>query len=436
MKKTLGEVELFAITSIIHLSILIYHLVLPRSALLEFIFSIIPLYLTIAFPNHLCLIYASFFAVFVMCFLFTKIKKWRPRKPTSVWPASIIDNPSSSIKLPISVAQDDEPYTSVAIDRVRLLIMGCVAITIFASDFSFYEGSKLGKSMGNGLKLMDIGVGSFVYNAGFFSTKASPQRKIQNVLSSLFFGILRYLSKKLFNLGVSDTEFGVHLNFFLILGILNLASLFINTQIDFLVGFAMCLVHEILLKFFGLEELIYTTKRSNIITANIEGIAFILPQMGMFLMASGISKVLFKKKNMGIIILYNIFFVTILLGTRTYSMSCRRIHNLYFCMVIMLLHTTQGIISGAFNRVFKIRDLKIHRFTSKYLLFILIWSNLLVGINKLFLSPAAMPNYLAHGFCIAYLAVVFYLPYITVDRNAMRDCKQMNDKLFSPKLWN
>ncbi|AFN83622.1 hypothetical protein EROM_090040 [Encephalitozoon romaleae SJ-2008] len=436
MKKTLSEVELFGITSITHLSILIYHLVFPRYALFEFLFSIIPLYLTIAFPNHLHLIYASFFAVFVMCFLFTKIQKWGPWMPTPVWPASIIDNPSSSVKLSISVVQDDEPYASVAIDRVRLLIMGCVAITIFISDFSFYEGSKLGKSMGNGLKLMDVGVGSFVYNAGFFSTKATPRRKVQNVLSSLFFGILRYLSKKLLDLGVSDTEFGVHLNFFLILGILNLASLFINTQIDFLIGFAMCLLHEILLKFFGLEELIYTTKRLNIITANIEGIAFILPQMGMFLMASGISKALFKKKNPGIIVLYNIFFVTILLGTRMYSMSCRRIHNLYFCMVIMLLHTTQGIACGASNKIFKIRDLKIHRFTSKYLLFILIWSNLLVGINKLFLNPATMPNYLAHGFCIAYLAVVFYLPYIAVNRNAMRDCKQVNSKIFSPELWN
>ncbi|WEL39396.1 putative membrane protein [Encephalitozoon hellem] len=433
MKGALSEVELFAITSIAQLSVLIYHLVVPRYAFLEFLFSIVPLYLTIVFPDRLCLIYASFFALFVVSFLSTIIRRWIRGKSTAVWPRSAIDNSSLSMKHPTSTPQNNGIYASVAIDRVRVLIMSCVAITIFASDFSFYKGGKLGKSMSYGLKLMDIGVGSFVYNAGFFSSKATPQRKVENVLSSFFFGILRYLSKVLLKLDVNDAEFGIHLNFFLILGVLNLASLFINTWADFSIGFGMCLLHEVFLKFFGLEKLIYTTKRSNIITANIEGIAFILPQMGMFLMASEISKVVFKKKNMGIIVLYNLFFVSILLGASTYSTSCRRIHNLYFCMVIMLLHTTQGIVFGMFNMAFNIRDLKMHRFISKYLLFILIWSNLLVGINKLLVNPSAMPNYLGHGLNIAYLAVVFYLPYIALDRGIMKSCKQINSKFFSLK---
>ncbi|KMV65485.1 hypothetical protein M970_090060 [Encephalitozoon cuniculi EcunIII-L] len=403
---TLSEIELFAATSITHLSILVYHLMLPKSTLLEFMFSAVPLYSVIVFLKYSGLVYALFLVVLGVYFLFVRLKKWR-RLREPVWPG----NPSSYPKQSVDAPQDDEPYTSMAIDRTRFLIIGCVVIAIFASDFPFYkENAKLGKSMGYGLKLMDIGVGSFVYNAGFFSTRADPQRKMKNALSSFFFGMLRYLSKELLKLDVDDREFGVHLNFFLMLGVLNLASLVINTRANFLLGFGMCLTHELFLKFFGLEKLIYSSARSSIITSNIEGITFLLPQMGMFLMAADISKVVFKKKNLSIIILYNAFFVAVLSIARVYSTSCRRIHNLYFCMVIMLLHTTHGIVFEVFSRTFKIRNLEMHRFISKYLLFILVWSNMLVTLNKLLSASKDMSRWSSHALCITYLVLVFYVP--------------------------
>lgn len=68
-----------------------------------------------------------------------------------------------------------------AIDKTRFIIISCVSIAVFAADFPFYhlKRHKLGKSMSDGLKLMDIGVGSFVYNGGFFSTFAKPHKKIK-----------------------------------------------------------------------------------------------------------------------------------------------------------------------------------------------------------------------------------------------------------------
>ncbi|ADM12135.1 uncharacterized protein Eint_090050 [Encephalitozoon intestinalis ATCC 50506] len=428
MTKTLSEVELFAATSITQLSILVYYLMLPRSAFLEFVFSAIPLYFVVVFIGYSGLIYAGFSFMLIAYLLFTMFLEWKQRK--SVWPWKSYA-PSQYKQISSSVFQEKDLNTSIAIDRTRSLIITSVAITIFASDFSFYDGRKLGKSMDYGLKLMDIGVGSFVYNAGFFSVKASKQRKIKNILSSFFFGALRYLSKVILKLDVKDAEFGVHLNFFFMLGILNLASLFIDTYANFLVGFAMCLFHEIFLKFFGLEEVIYNSTRSNLITANIEGITFLLPQMGMFLMASDISKAIFKRKNTNIIMFYNLLFFTIFLMTRTYSVPCRRIHNLSFAMIIMFLHTTQGITFGIFNKAFRIEELKMHRFTSKYLLFILVWSNLLVFINKHFFSPKNIPNYLAHGLCIAYLFLVFYVPYVLKNMGFRRNTNQKDIKLFS-----
>lgn len=411
MKSALGEFELFAITSITHLSTLVYHIVLPKSAFLECVLAVVPQYLAIVFLKHLGFVYGSLLGVLGIYLLATQI--WKRKSEGSIWPGNV----SKDAKQSDSEPKSEKVYVSVAIDRTRVLVIACVAVAIFASDFPFYDGDKLGKSMGPGLKLMDIGVGSFVYNAGFFSTKASPQRKMKNALLSFFFGMLRSLSKVLFELGVDDAEFGVHLNFFFILGVLNLISLVINTPMNFFIGFAMCAFHELLLNFAGLETLIYSTERSNLLAANIEGIAFILPQMGMFLMASEISRVVFSKRPLGIVVLYDVFFAAVLSVARSYSLSCRRVHNLYFCMIIMVLHTTHGIGFEMVSRAFKIKSLQVHRFTSKHLLFVLLWSNILVEANKALLGSRSMSDGLSHGLCITYLVLVFYVPYTIARRS-------------------
>lgn len=415
MTGTLTEFELLTATGIVHLSVPVYSLLLPESLFLEFLFSAVPQYLAIVFLKHAGLIYLGFGAALSVCFLleFRKNKSSRFADLTT----SIATIPVAKI----NTSHETNVYpgtngvqlsNSMSIDRTRFLLISCVAIAVFAADFSFYDSQKLGKSMGYGLKLMDIGVGSFVYNAGFFSVKADSRRKIQNAILAFFLGTLRYLSKVVFKLDVHDAEFGTHMNFFFNLGILNILSMIIDTHFNFIVGFLMCLLHEYFLKFQGLEDLILNNTRSNLITANVEGITFVLPQMGIFLMANGISRVVFSGQSARKVVLYNVFFVLVWSLTRIYSLSCRRLHNLCFCMINMALLTTSGIFFQIANKEFKIRPLKLHRFASKHMLFILLWLNILTGINKSFLDLKYKSDYANHITSFAYLTLVFYIPCV------------------------
>ncbi|KAM0671868.1 hypothetical protein CWI42_040040 [Ordospora colligata] len=406
----LNEIELFATTGITHLSVLFYHLMIPKSMALEFLFTVIPQYVAIVFINQMHIFYMILCVPLVVYFIVSLLYK---RKKTSKF--LLKEAPNASLVDSNLFDISGSEYMSTAIDRNRLVIILCVAVAIFAADFPFYNDPRLGKSMDYGLKLMDIGVGSFVYNAGFFSTLSNSKKKAKNIIISFAFGALRHASKVIFKLGVDDAEFGVHLNFFFLLCILNILSLFINTKNNTIVGLVMCVLHETFLKFFGLEEIIYNNTRSNIFTANLEGIIFILPQMGMFLMASDISKFMLEDGKIKPMLAHNLLFIITLGISRIYSVSCRRIHNICFCMTIMILHTTHKIIFAALGRWFKIRSLHFHRFTSRHLLFILIWSNILTGINKLIGSNKA-PDIIGHTTCIIYLAFVFYIPSILVSK--------------------
>ena len=93
---------------------------------------------------------------------------------------------------------------------------------------------------------MDIGVGSFVYNAGLVSYKMSTKKKLNNALKCFLLGTARLLSILLMKLSVKDEEFGCHLNFFYILAILNLVSIFVKfRENQALIGCSLIFFHPV-----------------------------------------------------------------------------------------------------------------------------------------------------------------------------------------------
>lgn len=225
----------------------------------------------------------------------------------------------------------------------------------------------------------------------------------------MILGIARSISKHIFELDTNEAEFGKHLNFFYLLAILNTLSLFIQSSYDFSIGFILCLLHETGLYILGIKDIIYKSERYNLILANLEGIVFIFAETGIFLMASGVSKAYKKENNRKACILYNIFASIIFSITRLYSESSRRCHNLNFCMLIFVLHTTHGILlellgskyPGSFNLI---------HFSSRNLLFILILFNILTLINKMFVLPYFEINdSIVHCICIVNLVLVYLL---------------------------
>lgn len=385
MKETLTEFELAKITLSSLLSMAVYSKICPNNILCEFLFLAIPQYFTIVFLKQAHYLYI----VFIIALILLSNRK-------------------------IVIAEKKIDRLTNGIDKSRYVIISCVAIAIFAADFSFYDinSHKLGKSMDYGLMLMDIGVGSFVFNAGFFSVKASPRRKVRSICQSLLLGSIRLVSKFYCRLDVDDKEFGTHLNFFFILAVLNVLSFWIQSDFDFAIGMGMCVLHEILLNFAGLKDLIYSTTRSNIVLANIEGLSFILPQMGMFLIAGAFSKAVFSTKPSKHALAYYLVSLAAFLVSRSYSLSNRRIHNLTFCMIIILLHTTIGFLSLVMDRFTSSVTCRIQRFGSRHMLFTFLWANFLVFVNKSFIRSQGAPNFFNHALCIGYLALVFLLPFM------------------------
>lgn len=150
MENQLSEIELFIITSIHHLSNIFYTKSCPQTPIFEFLVCILPQYFTIAFLDY------ALFAYILFIILILVIPK----------------------------AQREIQPLGDTIDRTQSVILTCITIALFAADFSFYhiQSPKLGISMSEGLRFMDIGVGSFVFIFGFFAPKTSFEKKIRNII--------------------------------------------------------------------------------------------------------------------------------------------------------------------------------------------------------------------------------------------------------------
>lgn len=305
--------ELFIITLIPHLSMLLYSRLPVKGMFVEFICYSVPQLLVV---SH---IYLYLYVYFFLIFLIILFSIGRSKDTTQMFSdgritiknSNIIDyieqtngankilsNDKDNIKKSSIVENIDRSKdttqmlsdkrttikNSNIIDRLRIHIMFLVSIAIFLSDFFNYNSDKMGKGMEYGLKLMDIGVGCFVFNIGLISSKLTKKKKISGIIKSLVFGAIRYISKIYFGVAVSEAEFGKHFNFFFILAILNFLSLFINISNGHIIGLCCIAVHQIALKYF-LAELIFHNKRETIFMANLEGIVYVLPQFGVFLIA-------------------------------------------------------------------------------------------------------------------------------------------------------
>ncbi|KAI5169429.1 glucosaminylphosphatidylinositol acyltransferase [Pancytospora epiphaga] len=383
IKEPLTQLELYKITVMSIISMIIGQRLFPGNIFAEFLF--------LAVPQYIAILYMKYSSYLYMILVFALLI---PRRRGS------------------RTAQKTDRFSSI-IDGERYIIISSVVIAIFTADFPKYDAQshKLGKSMGYGLQLMDIGVGSFVFNAGLFSPKMSPKRKMRNVFQSLLLGFVRFFTKVYFKLDVDEREFGTHLNFFFLLSILNLLSICFTTNFCFLVGMGLCLIHAALLKYAGLADLLYNTTRDNLFLANIEGISFIIPQFGMFLIAAAFGKCVFAMNSRRFLPFYWLASIFTLVVSLCLSTPNRRLHNLPFCMVIVVLHSTIGACIYTVDRLFGTRaDVGLRRFASRHLLFMLLWSNFLVFLRSLIIDIRNTSEIVNHIIFLAYYALALLVP--------------------------
>lgn len=183
--------------------------------------------------------------------------------------------------------------------RGGMMVTTCLAI--LAVDFRVFP-RKFAKVETWGTSLMDMGVGSFVFSMGLVSARATlmdsflDQRtsrfaamaaSFRQALSVLGLGLIRLVLVKSFDYQEHVTEYGVHWNFFITLGLLPpFVSLFdmFPKRIP-LIGIALGIgcIYELALNKTGLLSYLITAERTNILSQNREGIFSFIGYLSIFL---------------------------------------------------------------------------------------------------------------------------------------------------------
>lgn len=366
--------ELFIITSVSHLSMILYSKIPFKNDFIEFLLYALPQLIVFSYPEKYYYIYI--FLIIIIVFL-----------------------PKSNC---------ESLENTNLIDRLRMQIMFLVSIAIYSADFWNYNSEKMGKGMNYGLKMMDIGVGCFVYNAGLLSSYSTNSKKFCSSIKCLLFGIIRYISKAYFNIYVSDAEFGVHLNFFIILAILNLLSIIFNTKYGNIIGLIFLLVHQLMLYLF-LNEWILKNERKSFFMSNLEGFSYILPELGIYLISKEIG-MLIKDKNYKKLVLTNLFYIILFTTSFLFEDITRRLHNLSFCLIIIVLLTTNIILYEFLDNFYFLPKLNISYFASRNLLLILILSNILIVFSNYFEIFKEKSEIKINLWTIFYLMLIYYIP--------------------------
>ncbi|KAK9474145.1 GWT1-domain-containing protein [Dipodascopsis tothii] len=183
--------------------------------------------------------------------------------------------------------------------RGGMMIITCIAI--LAVDFEIFP-RRFAKVETWGTSLMDLGVGSFVFSMGLVSARGPLKSifykrqttfvrafatSVRQSLSVLLLGLLRLALVKAVDYHEHISEYGVHWNFFMTLGLLppfvsalSFGSHYLSPSLQsLLIG----LVYEALLQLTGLTKYILTAPRTNIVAMNKEGIFSFIGYLSIFL---------------------------------------------------------------------------------------------------------------------------------------------------------
>lgn len=196
--------------------------------------------------------------------------------------------------------------------RAHMLIMTTIAI--LAVDFVLFP-RKLAKVETWGTSLMDLGVGSFIFSGGIVA-RVKHTKTSNASIKSLFFrksnilfvlGLLRLFFVKNLEYQEHVTEYGVHWNFFITLGLLPLLHDFIIQPFIGVTGinrgfFALILAGSLELwlnKDPRVLKFLIEADRDNLFSSNREGIYSFLGYVAIFLLGQevGGSIVLPSRKN-------------------------------------------------------------------------------------------------------------------------------------------
>ncbi|KAK9480311.1 GWT1-domain-containing protein [Lipomyces japonicus] len=219
--------------------------------------------------------------------------------------------PQNSHSIPSAVSTSAISVTPISVEaylpkksflttyRGGMMIITCIAI--LSVDFEIFP-RRFAKVETWGTSLMDLGVGSFVFSMGLVSArgylkdeflKQRPKllvsliRSFRQTTSVLILGGLRLLLVKAVDYHEHTSEYGVHWNFFMTLGLLPPFLTLFNFLTDHVSHAMLSLFigtgYQLLLHFTPLLTYILTAPRTGIISQNKEGIFSFIGYLSIFL---------------------------------------------------------------------------------------------------------------------------------------------------------
>ncbi|KAJ2456301.1 Glucosaminyl phosphatidylinositol (GlcN-PI) nositol acylation protein [Coemansia sp. RSA 2336] len=197
-----------------------------------------------------------------------------------------------------------KPYLSIY--RAEMMLLTCFCI--LAVDFEIFP-LKYAKVETFGTSIMDLGVGSFVFSAGVVGVKAFLPQNVDGKLVTatlwqqlkaglwtsfpiLGLGIARLVLTESVDYQKHTTEYGTHWNFFFTLGLLPLfvplgLCLFKDLRVT---SMALLIVSQGLYSLTPLGDWLENAHRTDIVSANREGIFSFIGYLAMFLLGMSLGQ--------------------------------------------------------------------------------------------------------------------------------------------------
>lgn len=199
------------------------------------------------------------------------------------------------------------PLPVLSIYRAHMMLM--TVLSILAVDFQVFPRA-LAKCETYGVSLMDLGVGSFIFSQGVVSAipllkdpshlqkplSTKLMRTLKKVTPVAMLGLIRLLAVKGTGYPEHVTEYGVHWNFFMTLALLPILEVFAHRMILHmpvaLLGLWIGVLQQCLLSFAGLQDFLLDAPRSNIISANKEGLISLLGYLSIHLIGLSLGTII------------------------------------------------------------------------------------------------------------------------------------------------
>ncbi|KAG5900699.1 hypothetical protein JTB14_038217 [Gonioctena quinquepunctata] len=193
------------------------------------------------------------------------------------------------------------------ITNARSTINTLSVIAILAVDFNVFP-RHFAKTSNFGYSLMDTGVGLFLYSNGIVAPEAmnkknSISKSLKSSLPLFVLGSARFILTKLLSYHVPISEYGVHWNFFITLGVTKIfTSFFLNVfpvKHIYISAILLITAHQVLLQN-GLQKFVLEDHydRGTFIKANKEGIVSNFGYVALYLFSVYFGYVLnLTKKN-------------------------------------------------------------------------------------------------------------------------------------------